>query len=687
MLALVLGAALTGTAEAAAPFRYDRELGDVARASLVRAVSDGRPITRADVKRVYVRCYRDKKTFERVFLERYGIPAGRVVAYYAGGADLHLRDGTCDNVRVFLSGRHTVYTAGAYAILLHEALHRQGVGIERLTSCLANEAVRWGAERFGFDEAKGASRAQSRVRVHAALRAAPVSHGHAELPRADAPYGVARSRGARWLIPSRRRRASRRRKEEEELKERLEREHGELLEELRSLIPGAEVLFGFLLAIRFTSQFGDLSDTQRYVYYVTLLSTAAALVFFLAPAAYHRVRFRAGDKEYMVRKGNREAIAGSAAISIAFTGVIYLVTDLVFGTAPGDHRGRRLLRLDRVVVVGDRALSRLAGSARRRLAAVRARGIVRTLELRSDGGYGSFGGFQLPGGSPRNLLGAVQSLFRLRELFSERTFAFEQLRFPRLGSARLGLPLPLLRGSHPLVRREADRLELFGECSAHERLTRLVVRDRSSQQIANASAHGFARRLAARSDVRDGDLGEEVERRLQLGGCSPEGVRIAGDLCLSHLASRLRSAGSGLGPVACRAIHRGDDGGRLPERGHDVGLVAAVFARELPDDPIPLRDELARLDGEQLLCFLGERAHGVNGAAPESNRPSRGLHDRTGFEDQLGHRAHAAPRAGYRSVADRRGLVGEGSRRRGIESVRRGTRTSFALRFRRRGHS
>ncbi|MGI9111639.1 MAG: DUF6328 family protein [Gaiellaceae bacterium] len=36
---------------------------------------------------------------------------------------------------------------------------------------------------------------------------------------------------------------------EETKKEKLEREHGELLEELRSLIP-AEVLFGFLLAIR-----------------------------------------------------------------------------------------------------------------------------------------------------------------------------------------------------------------------------------------------------------------------------------------------------------------------------------------------------------------------------------------------------------------------------------------------------
>jgi Family of unknown function (DUF6328) len=119
---------------------------------------------------------------------------------------------------------------------------------------------------------------------------------------------------------------------EENLKERLSREHGELLEELRALIPGAEVLFGFLLAIRFTGQFGDLDDVQRYVYYATLICTALALVFFLAPAAHHRLRFREGDKDYMLRKGNREAIAGSVAIALAFTGVVYLVTDLVFGT-------------------------------------------------------------------------------------------------------------------------------------------------------------------------------------------------------------------------------------------------------------------------------------------------------------------------------------------------------------------
>jgi Family of unknown function (DUF6328) len=115
--------------------------------------------------------------------------------------------------------------------------------------------------------------------------------------------------------------------------QRLSREHNELLQELRSLIPGAQVLFGFLLVVQFTDQFERLTDSQRYVLYATLVCTAIALVLFLAPAAHHRLRFREGDKDFMLKKGNREAIAGSLAMALAFTGVVYLVTDFSFGTA------------------------------------------------------------------------------------------------------------------------------------------------------------------------------------------------------------------------------------------------------------------------------------------------------------------------------------------------------------------
>lgn len=150
--AVVAGAVLAGNAEATRTYVYDRELGTVARESLWRSVQP--QISRALVLRVRVRCYRDKRSFEQSFEGRFGMSATRVIAYYAGGRDVHLRDGTCDNVRDFLVGRHTVYTAAAYAILLHEALHRQGVRDERITTCLANDAVRWGALWFGFDEAQ-----------------------------------------------------------------------------------------------------------------------------------------------------------------------------------------------------------------------------------------------------------------------------------------------------------------------------------------------------------------------------------------------------------------------------------------------------------------------------------------------------------------------------------------------------
>lgn len=119
---------------------------------------------------------------------------------------------------------------------------------------------------------------------------------------------------------------------EEELKQRLEREHGELLQELRALIPGATVLMGFLLAVSFTPDFAELETAEEYVYYATLVSTAAALVLFLAPAAHHRLRFREGDKDHLLRKANREAIAGTFASALSFTGVLDPVTERIFGT-------------------------------------------------------------------------------------------------------------------------------------------------------------------------------------------------------------------------------------------------------------------------------------------------------------------------------------------------------------------
>jgi predicted membrane channel-forming protein YqfA (hemolysin III family) len=114
--------------------------------------------------------------------------------------------------------------------------------------------------------------------------------------------------------------------------EQLEREHEELFHELRATIPGAEVLFAFLLTVAFTNRFDELTPVQRDVYYSTFLCSATALVLLLAPSAYHRVQFRRHDKENMLRLANKEALAGTILIAFSITGAAFLITDLLFAS-------------------------------------------------------------------------------------------------------------------------------------------------------------------------------------------------------------------------------------------------------------------------------------------------------------------------------------------------------------------
>jgi len=115
--------------------------------------------------------------------------------------------------------------------------------------------------------------------------------------------------------------------------ERLNRELIELLNELRVALPGVQMLFGFLLAVPFTERFSSITTTQRHVYYFTFMATAAATIFFIAPTAYHRLRFRQRDKEQLVRTSSHLAIAGTAFLAAALSAAVYLVTDLLFHTA------------------------------------------------------------------------------------------------------------------------------------------------------------------------------------------------------------------------------------------------------------------------------------------------------------------------------------------------------------------
>lgn len=118
---------------------------------------------------------------------------------------------------------------------------------------------------------------------------------------------------------------------EENEQQRRNRELIELLNELRVALPGVQVLFAFLLTVPFSQRFGELADWQRAAYIVTFIGTGVATALFMAPTAYHRIRFRQGDKERMLHTANRFTIVGIAFLAGSIAGAVFLAADLVFG--------------------------------------------------------------------------------------------------------------------------------------------------------------------------------------------------------------------------------------------------------------------------------------------------------------------------------------------------------------------
>ena len=112
--------------------------------------------------------------------------------------------------------------------------------------------------------------------------------------------------------------------------ERLDRNLGELLGELRVALPGVQVLFAFLLVVPFNARFATLTSGQRHLYLASLLFAGVASALLIAPAAHHRLTFRLQDKQHLVMTANRLTIAGLACLAISMTAAICLVTDVVF---------------------------------------------------------------------------------------------------------------------------------------------------------------------------------------------------------------------------------------------------------------------------------------------------------------------------------------------------------------------
>lgn len=113
--------------------------------------------------------------------------------------------------------------------------------------------------------------------------------------------------------------------------ERLDRNYGELLQELRVAQTGVQILFAFLLTIAFQQRFPTLSSAQRALYVTTLVLAAVSAVLFIAPVSIHRIFFRQHLKDELVSFTSRTAAAGLVFLALAMLGSVLLIVDVVSG--------------------------------------------------------------------------------------------------------------------------------------------------------------------------------------------------------------------------------------------------------------------------------------------------------------------------------------------------------------------
>jgi hypothetical protein len=117
--------------------------------------------------------------------------------------------------------------------------------------------------------------------------------------------------------------------------ERWDRNWADVLQELRVLQAGTQILTAFLLAIAFQPRFTDLDDFQLVLYLALVSVSIITTVLSLLPVSAHRIMFRHLAKEATVRIGDRMLRAVLVGVSLSMIGTAMLIFDFVLGREAG----------------------------------------------------------------------------------------------------------------------------------------------------------------------------------------------------------------------------------------------------------------------------------------------------------------------------------------------------------------
>jgi hypothetical protein len=121
----------------------------------------------------------------------------------------------------------------------------------------------------------------------------------------------------------------------ESLNQRLDRNWLELLQELRVMQTGIQILTGFLLTLPFQGRFDELDDFQVAVYLCLVILSAVITAIVLSAVNLHRVLFGLQVKEALVRSGDLVIRISIGLTGLVLSGTAGFIFDIVVGRRAG----------------------------------------------------------------------------------------------------------------------------------------------------------------------------------------------------------------------------------------------------------------------------------------------------------------------------------------------------------------
>jgi hypothetical protein len=109
----------------------------------------------------------------------------------------------------------------------------------------------------------------------------------------------------------------------------------QLLTEARVILPGAQALLGFQLAVVLTRAFDLLPASSKALHALALGLVALCTILLMAPAAYHRIVYAGEAAPELHRLGSKFILVATMALALGLAADVYVVIARIAGAAVG----------------------------------------------------------------------------------------------------------------------------------------------------------------------------------------------------------------------------------------------------------------------------------------------------------------------------------------------------------------